>query len=158
MVMYCLFFTPFLYLVSFPGAAYYSNKDTSQSLIRRLVSDKLVMIFFASMVAGFTLNLLGVERPAFYSTINEYLIPITSFFLVMSLGYTMRFSKVKRYPKEITIMLIIKHVLTPVFVIGVALAFGLQNYGGRPCSSRRSLYSLPCLSASTLCCLLTYTA
>ena len=128
-MMYCLLFTPFLYLVSFPGAAYYSNKDTSQSLIKRLVSDKIVMIFFASMVAGFALNLFGVQRPAFYSTINEYLIPITSFFLVMSLGYTMRFSKVKHYPKEIIIMIIIKHILTPVFVIGVALIFGLQNYG-----------------------------
>ena len=128
-VMYCLLFTPFLYFVSFPGAAYYSGRHTSQKLLRRLLSDKLVIIFFASIAAGFTLNLSGVERPAFYSTFNEYLIPIASFFLVMSLGYTMRFSKVKHYPKEITLMIIIKHLLTPAFVIGVALALGLQNYG-----------------------------
>ena len=81
------------------------------------------------MAAGFALNLSGVERPAFYSTLNEYLIPIASFFLVMSLGYTMRFSKVKHYPKEIIIMLIIKHLLTPALVIGIAFALGLQNYG-----------------------------
>ena len=129
MVMYCLLFTPFLYFVSFPGAAYYSGKHTSKGFIKRLLSDKLIIIFLATMIAGFALNLFGVPRPAFYSTINEYLIPVSSFFLVMSLGYTMRFSKIKHYPKEIIIMLIIKYILTPAFAIAVALLLGLQHYG-----------------------------
>ena len=129
MVMYCLLFTPVLYFVSFPGAAYYSGKHASKGIIKTLLGDKLVIIFIATVIVGFALNLLGVERPAFYSTINEYLIPISSFFLVMSLGYTMRFSKIKHYPKEIVIMNVIKYILTPAFVIAVALVFGLQNYG-----------------------------
>lgn len=128
-VMYCLFLTPCLYLLSFPGAAYYSDENSDKSLLKRLMGDKVVIVFFISLIAGITLNLCGIERPAFLGTVNEGLIPISSFFMVMSLGYTMRFSQIKNYPKEVALMSIIKYVITPILIIGIAYILGLNNYG-----------------------------
>jgi len=128
-VLFCLLLTPMLYLFSFPGAAYFSSEGAQKGMLKRLMSDKLVIVFFISLVAGFALNIANVPRPAFYSTVNEYLIPVSSFFLVMSLGYTMRFSKIRQYKKEIAVMSIIKYVITPVFVIGAAYLLGFHNYG-----------------------------
>lgn len=128
-VMYCLFLTPSLYLLSFPGASYYSDENSDKSLLKRLMGDKLVIIFFISLIAGVTLNLLGIERPAFLGTLNEYLIPTSSFFMVMSLGYTMRFSQIKHYPKEIAVMSVIKYIINPIFIIGISYLLGLNNYG-----------------------------
>lgn len=128
-VMYCLFLTPCLYLLSFPGAAYYSDENSDKSLMKRLMGDKVVIIFFISLIVGVALNLLGIERPAFLGTVNEYLIPVSSFFMVMSLGYTMRFSQIKHYPKEIAAMSAIKYIINPILIIGIAYLLGLNNYG-----------------------------
>lgn len=128
-VLYIVLSAPFLYIFAYPVASSYSDSHIKTHPLKRIVKDKLIMMFFATMLVGFTLNLLGVPRPAFYGTINEYLIPISSFFLVAALGYTMRFGLIRSYPKEILFISIVKYIITPLFVIGAAYLFGLNNYG-----------------------------
>ena len=128
-ILYVVLSAPFLYIFVYPIASSFSDGHIKMSRIKRMLSDKLIMTYFATMIVGFTLNLTGIPRPAFYGSFNEYLIPISSFFLVMALGYTMRFSMIRSYPKEIIFISVLKFIITPLFVIGVSLLIGLQNYG-----------------------------
>lgn len=128
-VLYIVLSAPFLYIFAYPVASSYSNSHVKTHPLKRIVKDKLIMMFFTTMIAGFTLNILNVPRPAFYGTLNEYLIPISSFFLVTALGYTMRFGLIRSYPKEIVFISIVKYIITPLFVIGAAFALGLNRYG-----------------------------
>ncbi|MBT3319599.1 MAG: hypothetical protein HN948_00115 [Clostridia bacterium] len=128
-VLYIVLSAPFLYTVVFPVASSFSESHIKTHPLKRILKDKLIMMFFATMLVGFILNLVGVPRPAFYSKLNEYLIPISSFFLVAALGYTMRFGLIRSYPKEIVFISIVKYIITPLFVIGTALLLGLNTYG-----------------------------
>ena len=128
-VLFFVLGAPFMYAFVFPVSGYFSRTTAKQGIFKKLITDKAIIIFFATMFVGFLLNFLSVKRPAFYAPLNEYLIPISSFFLVAALGYTMRFSKIRRYPKEIAVMFAIKYVLTPILIIGISLLLGLQGYG-----------------------------
>ncbi len=127
-VLFFIFGAPFMYAFVFPISSYFSDAKSKQGIFKALITDKAIIIFFIVLAAGFLLNFLNVKRPALYHTINEYLIPVSSFFLVAALGYTMRFSKIRKYLKEIAVITIIKYVLTPCLIIGLAYLFGLHLY------------------------------
>ena len=73
------------------------------------------------------MNLAAVPRPAFFSHLTEMLIPLSTVFLLVPIGYTMRLSKIGQYRREVVGISVIKYVLTPLFVIGVSFLFGLHH-------------------------------
>lgn len=52
-----------------------------------------VFIILVSMSAGIILNLTGIPCPDFFGKMNRFLIPVSSFILLFSIGLAMRISR-----------------------------------------------------------------
>lgn len=112
--------------------------------ILRILADPFIIVAVASIALGFTLNLSGLERPAFFSTVNSIVIPIASLLLLVSIGMAMRFGQVGRYLKEAFLVAGTKFIIVPVIVVGVAAALGLGRIdGGLPLKVIVILSSVP---------------
>ncbi len=129
--LYRVFETPYYYLFLYPTAREYTaDKNTAKvNRLLWLMKDPIAIIFFISIVIGLTLNLAHIPCPNFVSETTELLIPISTVLLLFSVGYTLRFSKVRRYRFAVVGISFIKYMLTPLFVIGAALLLGLNRLG-----------------------------
>jgi predicted permease len=82
------------------------------------------------MVAGVTLNLLGVSRPAFVDSVVAVLVPGLSVMIGIAIGVTLRFSKISRYWKEIGVVAMIKFLIVPAVMIPLGILVGLRQIDG----------------------------
>jgi len=145
--LYRIFELPYYATVLFPAAKSFSDvgKQTDSKWYIRLIKDPIIVIYFGCIIIGLVLNLTGVKRPAFIAPLNSALIPISSLFLITAIGYSMRFSKISNYKKEILGIAAIKFVLTPLIVITSSLLLGLHHIGdGVLFGSLVILSALPC--------------
>jgi Predicted permeases len=91
------------YGIGFPVARLYSDgakKKAGGSLLPRLLRDPFLRVAVGGLVLGTALNLSGIPRPAFYSSLNSLLIPLSTVLLLASIGMAMRFGKTALYLKE----------------------------------------------------------
>ncbi len=130
------FFETFLYYgVGFPYAKSMSDMATEEESaldhLKSILSDKFVQVTISSWAVGLTLNMLGVQRPAFYPTLISVLIPIVSVLLLSSIGMAMKFSKMHGYVREATTISLIKFVVIPtsVYVLASWIGLGAVNNG-----------------------------
>ncbi|MGE4282397.1 MAG: AEC family transporter [Clostridia bacterium] len=128
--MYRLFEEFMFYVIGFPIAKLYGDKDKTddsrrKSLIK-LILDPYIMASFFSIIIGSSLNLSGIARLEAYKMLNDILIPLTSLLLVISVGYNMRVSAVGGYLRECLAIASIKFLFVPVFITGIAYLLGIQ--------------------------------
>jgi len=99
--IYKLFDEVIYYAVGFPIAKSFSNnivkKKNIISQLKKVFIDIFVIVALISIAIGAFLNLSGIERPAFYKTINAIFIPGGTIILLVSIGLSMKFGKVKNY-------------------------------------------------------------
>ena len=145
MPFYKLFETFLYYGVGFPFAKSMSDKVSEDSTrLMSVLKDKFVVVAMSSMAAGLGLNLLGFQRPAFYSPLNSVLIPLGTLLLLSSIGMAMRFGKMRGYLEEAAVISLIKFILVPstVFLLGSWLGLGGVD-GGLPLKTALVLASMP---------------
>lgn len=120
-----------LYGVGFPIAKLYgadNDKDTRFSRkIKNLIRDPFIIASFCSIIAGGLLNISGVERPEALGKINGILIPVSSFILVYTVGYRIRFSALAKYRIQCFSIGVIKFLLIPLLIISCAHIGGMQS-------------------------------
>ena len=132
---YKLFETFSYYAFGFPIAKSYSSNvaevESFRAQSKKVFTDPLVLVALGSMVAGFILNISGLERPDFYSSINAVFVPTGTILLLSSIGMAIRFSRARKYFKEGSIIAAIKFIIVPVTVTSVAylLGFGEIDQG-----------------------------
>ena len=145
MPFYKLFETFLYYGVGFPFAKSLSDKASEDSTrLMSVLKDKFVVVAMSSMAAGLGLNLLGFQRPAFYSPLNSVLIPLGTLLLLSSIGMAMRFGKMRGYLEEAAVISLIKFIIVPstVFLLGSWLGLGGVD-GGLPLKTALVLASMP---------------
>ena len=121
-----------------------SNVSGSNSENRKVKIDPIVFAVLASTVAGFLLNVSGLKRPDFFSFLNGMIIPLSSFFMLLTIGMAMRFGKMKEYIGKALLILPVKYFAVPLITVGFALAAGLGNvHGGLPVKVVLILSSMP---------------
>jgi predicted permease len=120
----------FLYLlVGYPIARLHgktTGEEDKQSALMKILRDPVFQIYITSISAGLILNFLGVERPSFFSSVSAVIIPFSSFLLVTSIGYRIRFSAIRRYLRECLAISAIKFIVVPVIAVSTAFALGLD--------------------------------
>jgi predicted permease len=148
MPFYKLFETFLYYGVGFPFAKSMSDLFSEQeSVIDRVVSvltDKFVFVSVSSIAVGLGLNLMGYPRPAFYSTLNSFLIPLGTLLLLSSIGMAMRFGRMSGFLREAGVVSLIKFIAVPgsVYLVGSVLGLGMVD-GGLPLKVSVVLASMP---------------
>lgn len=116
------------YTYGFPIAKLYGGEEQNKKgtgVISRILGDRYIRIFFSCIIAGIILNLSGLERPSVFSQINAFLIPFSSFLLIVTVGFYMRLGAVKDYIKECLVIGSIKFFIIPLLMVTIAYLIGI---------------------------------
>ncbi len=126
--LYRLFEEFFYFLIGYPIAKLHGSGSTEQKGRSRLAAvllDPYILVYFSCIVIGSALNLSGLKRPAFYQTLNEILIPVSSVLLVTSVGFSMRVRAIKGYLRECFVVAAVKFLIIPVIITLSAFLLGV---------------------------------
>ena len=135
-------------MIGFPIAKSYGLRGAAQTAATRslaqLMRDPFILIPFFSACVGGVLNLSGLPRPAALGTLNAFMIPGTTFLLLVSIGMALRFSRVKAHLRECAVIAGIKFVCVPLCVSLCALWLGYRAIdGGLPMKVILIVSSMP---------------
>lgn len=128
--LYKMFEEIIYYTIGFPIARYFSGAESDESFGQRMVEvskDPFVRAAAGAFICGLTLNLSGIPRPAFFETLNGFLVPAGTFILILSIGLGMRFSSVGDYLVEGILVSLIKFVAIPIVAVSAAYALGFGD-------------------------------
>ncbi|KYG30724.1 AEC family transporter [Alkalihalobacillus trypoxylicola] len=134
--MFRLFEELFYYSVCFPIAKAFGEKGnkrdmSGQKAWKRFIFDPFIMITFLAILIGGGLNISDFSRPDFFEPLNQWLVPLSSFLLVIPLGFSMRLTAVRRYLKESLSLSAVKFVVVPITIVSLALLVGMgEIYNG----------------------------
>jgi len=133
------------YAVGFPVASRFGSEDLhDKRSLSAILRDPFVMVSMGGIALGLILNATGIQRPQFYKPLNGILVPLASFLLLVSIGLSMRFSRMKAHASSTLSILIIKFILVPVSVTGVAYLAGMGRIlEGLPLKTVFILSSMP---------------
>ena len=136
------------YGLGYPIAHIYADdfveqKETIKKIVE-VIRDPFFYIGVGSVLVGIFLNLSSLKRPEIYATINEVLIPLTTFILLFSVGLTFKFSRVSKYLKECFIISLIKFIVVPATILVIALLLDYQSISqGLPLKVSLILSAMP---------------
>lgn len=129
--LYELFGNLTYFTVGFPLAKSFSIDHDMSTVsginFKTVVKDPVAFIPVSAIIIGLILNLIGVRRPYFYTKINSVFIPTISVLFLLTIGMDMRFSSLRRYMRQSTIIVLIKHVIVPIVVSSIAFAIGFGS-------------------------------
>ena len=115
----------------YPAAKSLSDHVTvkKEHWLVKLIKDPIILIYFGSIVIGILLNMFHIERAMWFRKMNEVCIPISSFMLIVSIGYSMRFSRIQDYKNEVIGISLLKYIFTPLLIISLSFLLGLNSIG-----------------------------
>lgn len=129
--LYKLFEETYYYTIAFPIAKYYSAEsggtETLGARLKRVFTDTFVVTILSAVIFGSLLNLLGVERPEIFGTINAIIVPMGTVIVLTSIGMALRFSNVAAYSRECLTTIGVKFLIAPVFAFTVAYMLGFHT-------------------------------
>ncbi|WYP25748.1 hypothetical protein NSQ54_15695 [Alkalihalobacillus sp. FSL W8-0930] len=119
----------FYYTVCYPVAKRYgvSKNEGMHKGWRSIIRDPFIMVTFFSIIIGGILNISGLERMDGYGQMIQVLVPITAILLLIPVGFSMRVKSVRKHLKLSLSLSLVKGLLVPFLVVGVALALGLGS-------------------------------
>ncbi len=127
--LYKLFEELLYYGIGFPIARAHSDEKYQKgSLFKRLFKDIFIIVAISSVVIGMTLNLSQLVRPEFYKNINQVIIPISTYLLLITIGLNIKLTRIKKYLVPALMISIIKSICTPILVTLIAYLLGLGRY------------------------------
>lgn len=127
--LFKLFEELYYYLIAFPIAKAYgeSREKQKQTFLKKVLTDPLILVTFIAIVIGGCLNFSPFERPDFYETVNQILIPLSAFLLVTPIGFSIKFTSIGKYKKESFIVSIIQFFLVPGIITTIAYLLGIGD-------------------------------
>lgn len=136
------------YGFGFPIAKSYSSEVTETESfaerMKKVLLDPFMLVSIGSIFAGFVLNISGLERPGFYSTINTFFVPTGTILLLSSIGMAMHFGRVGKYIKEGLLIALIKFAIVPAVATTAAYLVGFGEIDqGLPLKVVLILSSMP---------------
>ena len=146
--LYKLFEELVYYGIGFPLAKSFSSqvsqKESTFKRLRKVFSDVFIIAALISITIGLSLNMLGINRPQVYGTINSILIPISTICLLMSIGLNLRFSKMGQYLKPSFLIILSKMLIVPTIIGSIGYLIGLGDINnGMPLKVIIVLSSMP---------------
>lgn len=117
------------YGIGFPIAKYHSTvketpQDTPWARIVGLTKDPFIIVALTSMFIGAALNFSDIPRPGLFKVVNAVFIPLGTGMLLVSIGLSMKFKRIKYYGKECLAVAVIKFAVVPVIIGTLAYCVG----------------------------------
>ena len=136
------------YAFGFPIAKSYSDgvveSEGFRERAKKIFADPFVLLAAVSMLAGIILNISGVERPKFFSSITAIFVPTATILLLSSIGMAMSFSRARKYIKEGLLIALVKFAIVPAVITTISYFLGLGNIDhGLPLKVVLILSSMP---------------
>jgi predicted permease len=98
--------------------------DSLGARFKKVLADPFVVIPLGGLTTGLVLNLAGVPRPEFYSTVNSIFIPTIPVLLLFTIGMAMRFGSVRTHIRKSALIVMVRQIIVPAAAVGIALALG----------------------------------
>ena len=119
------------YAIGFSIAKYYSMKGKQQNQntfdLKVMLKDTFILVGLASIIIGLSFNASGLLRPVVYATIISLFIPVSTVLLLISIGISMRFNKVRQYLRESILIAGIKFLIVPAVMVSVGFLLGYHQ-------------------------------
>ena len=117
--MYILLESVYNYIIAYPVVKTIGDGEKMSSVerLKSIIKDPTIMIYQSTIVFGLILNFSPISRPAFMTSYNDIMIPVISFLLIFSIGYTMDFGKMKSRVSSAYIVLAIKYLVAPTIAM-----------------------------------------
>ncbi len=146
--IFTFFMRLFYYGIGFPVSKMHSyDFNQEESIAKKLVEilkDPFFYIGIGSVILGLLLNISPLVRPKIYATINEIVIPMTTFVLLFSVGLNLKLSRVNNYIKECLYISLIKFIAVPLITLILVLLFNYQSIdNGLPLKVSLIMSSMP---------------
>lgn len=129
--LYTFFIRIAFYTIGFPIAKYYSlkaeQKERKAFNLKLIIKDDFVLFALASIIIGLSLNASGVVRPPIYTTVISFFIPMSTLLLLISIGFSMEFNRVRQYLKESVFIAGIKFLIVPTFMVSIGFLLGYHQ-------------------------------
>ncbi|MFC5449195.1 AEC family transporter [Paenibacillus aestuarii] len=116
------------YSVGFPIAKSFGDKERiegDKSPLRYLTSNPFILISSLAIVWGCLLNMSGMERPAIYGTMISYMVPLSTFLIVIPIGFNINFTALRSYIKECYSISLVKFVAVPLIITALGYVLGI---------------------------------
>lgn len=127
--LYKLFEELIYYMIGFPIAKSFGTIESmKEPILKRMLTDVFILVSLASLTIGISLNFSGFSRPIFYGSINQIVIPISTFILLMTIGLNLNVSKIRNHLKAGLMAVAIKAFILPILITFSAYLLGVGNY------------------------------
>lgn len=129
-IMYRLFEELTYFSIGYPVAKLHGtgiNKKSSRNNLIDIITDPFVLFSIIGILIGTLLNVSGIVRPAFFAKFNEVFIPLSTFLLVITVGFKMRINAIRGYLGECITVSAIKFLILPVLITSLAYLLGLGS-------------------------------
>lgn len=126
--LFIVFETFIYYAVGFPLSQQISTGRSGGFWFRMSMLKKqpITVIPLLYILFGVLLNLGGIARPRLFDVFSGYLIPASVAVLGLSIGMTLRFSRIGRYRGEVLLIMAVKFVVIPLVVIPTGYLLGMH--------------------------------
>lgn len=118
----------FYYSISFPIAKWYAQPaGCSLPTLRAITFDPVLRIIVGALGFGLVLNLLGVPRPQFCGTLASSVLIAATVLFLLAIGFSLRLSSLRDYIPQSLGICIIKFILMPTIMLGIAYLLELDR-------------------------------
>lgn len=134
-VLYCLYFKPYFYTLGFYVAEKYSSKREIKigDNLKKIFTEGIRLFPLLGLAIGICFNLLSIPRPNVISSLNNFLIPASTFGYMFAIGMTLKLRMIMKFKAPLASMSFIKFIFSPLIALIFAYLFGYQNImGGLP--------------------------
>lgn len=118
-----LFNSVTLYMIAYPVAGYYGNKDKNTKTPLRKIFFSKAQFPMIGLIIGLILNASGIQRPDIFSNVFNIIIHLGAWFALIPIGMGIDFSEMKKYKKLIPEVTILKFIIMPLLMFGIASIF-----------------------------------
>jgi predicted permease len=129
--LYKLFEEVIYYSICFPIAKSFGpmarTGEAPLARLRSALCDPFVLTAVGAMALGGALNIAGVPRPGFMSTVSAICVPAGTFLLLTSIGLALNFTRMTGYLKQCLGVMGIKFLAAPLIACGLGWLLGLGD-------------------------------
>lgn len=143
--LYTMFEFLFYYGVVFPASDRIANGVTGDGFsVTHLFKRPISILPLSAIVVGSVLKWSGTSPPALLSEVAAASVPLMSALMTISIGLTLRVSRIACYRREIGLIMVSKHLIVPLVTASAGVLLGLGEVaGGVPLKMLMLLSAMP---------------
>lgn len=124
-----LFMYPAYFLLGYPISANVGlgRKPVFKVSLASFKENPFLALPFAATATGIIIRAAGVPRPELLGHVVAFIVPCSAATLGISIGLTLKFTRVRSYLREIAAIIVVRHLLLPAILIPAAFLLGLHE-------------------------------